>query len=162
MELKTFADYSTSAQTRLYEFVLDKPDACAKKFETIGPCKSIRELLAHMIGAEEAWCARIQGNELPPRYEGRAPEDISAIFADWRAQRGITQSAVDNASPAELARSVHVRLLSINAEIDLTIEQMLFQIFNHENFHRGQCSMLLQMQGIDPPFFDYTLEFLRR
>jgi uncharacterized damage-inducible protein DinB len=162
MELKTFASYSTSAQSRLYEFLLDKPEACAKPFETIATFKSIHDLLAHMIGAEEAWCARILGNELPPRYEQRAPESVSAIYADWQAQRQITQSIVDNADTAELSRSVPVTLQTINAQMVLTVELMLFQIFNHENYHRGQCSMLLQTQGIDPPPFDFVLEFMPR
>jgi uncharacterized damage-inducible protein DinB len=160
MELKTFSAYSTSAQSRLYEFLLDKPEACAKTFETIASFKSIRDLLAHTVGAEEAWCARILGQELPPRYERRAPESVSEIYTDWRAQRQITQSIVDHADPSEMSRSVLVKLQTINAQMELTVEQMLFQIFNHENFHRAQCSTFLQMQEIDPPLFDFIFEYM--
>ncbi|HEX5323245.1 MAG TPA: DinB family protein [Capsulimonadaceae bacterium] len=162
MELKTFAAYSTSAQTRLYKFLLDKPEACASTFETIASFKSIHDLLAHMIGAEESWCARILGEELPPRYEGRAPESVAAIYADWRAQRKITESILEGAGAAELSRSLAVTLRVIDAQLQLTVEQILFQIFNHENFHRAQCSLLLQMQGIDPPLFDFVVEYMAR
>lgn len=162
MEIKTFAAYSLSAQTRLFEFLLDKPDACARAFETIAGFKSIHDLLAHMIGAEEAWCARILGEELPPRYEQRAPESVTAIYADWQAQRNITQSIIDRSDAGDLARSVPVTLKAINVQMELTVEQILFQIFNHENFHRAQCSTFLQMQEIDPPLFDFVLEYMPR
>jgi len=155
MELITIARYSTAAQELLYEFVIDRPQCWSEPIETLSQHRTIRALLAHSLGAEMRWNARIKGEPQPPRYESTAPSDISQIHKDWRRQRELTTSIIQSADRAELDRVLDVTIPMWLYNGKLSVEEILFHIFSHENYHRGQCSMLLQHQAIDPPNFDY-------
>jgi uncharacterized damage-inducible protein DinB len=156
MELITIAHYSTDAQELLFEFVIARPETWTESLETISQHRTIRTLLAHCVGAEMRWLARIQGKAQPERYESAAPADVNQIHADWREQRDVTLSIIQSADQVELNREIAVSIPAQNYSDNLTIDEIVFHILNHENYHRGQCSMLLQHLAVDPPNFDYT------
>jgi uncharacterized damage-inducible protein DinB len=160
VDIVSIVQYSTSAQQRLYDFLSDKPGAVSYKVDTLAEFKSIRDILVHLNGAEERWTKRIVGYELPQRYEASAPDSMHELYADWRRLRSATEAAARAADADELKRAIPVKLQTSRITLTLTIEQILFHILNHENFHRGQCSMLLQQQKIDPPYFDFIYDFM--
>ena len=160
MDIVSLVQYSTNAQTRLYEFLADKPEALSFEVDTLSPFKTIRDLVAHITGAEQRWTPRILGHDLPPRYEDSAPTSVDALFEDWKSIRSETTGAAQSANRTELDRVILVTLQSSDVSFNLTVEQILLHIINHENFHRAQCSMLLQLQKFDPPYFDYVFEFM--
>jgi uncharacterized damage-inducible protein DinB len=162
MDIVSIFQYSTGVQRRLYDFLVDKPEAVAYQSDTIAEFKSVHDLLAHLNGCEQRWIVRILDQPIPERYELRAPEATHELYDDWRRLRSITEAAARDADPAELARPLSVKLQTSSITFTLTVEQILFHIVNHENFHRGQISMLLQQQHIDPPFFDYVYDFMPR
>jgi uncharacterized damage-inducible protein DinB len=157
MELITIARYSTSAQEHLYEFVIGHPETWSEPLETISQHRTIRALLAHGIGAEQRWVARINGEPQPERYETSAPVDVVHIHKDWRKERDRTMSIIHEADRAEMDRRIDVSIPAMNWSGTLTVEEILFHILNHESYHRAQVSMLLQHQAVDPPNFDFTL-----
>jgi uncharacterized damage-inducible protein DinB len=161
MDLEPLLTYSTNAQTRLYEFLLQHPESIEKEFDTIAQFKTIRRQLAHVTGAEQRWTTRIVGTYPPAtRYEDIAPKDIQSIYNDWKSLRAETHSAL--ATCTDLNRVLEIKLGTGEPPFPLTIEQILIHVVNHENFHRGQCSMMLQLQHIDPPYFDFIFEYMGR
>jgi uncharacterized damage-inducible protein DinB len=162
MDIISIVQYSTNAQSRLYDFLLDKPHAVGYHADTLAQFKSIRDILIHLIDAEQRWTNRILGLELPQHYHADAPDMTQELYDDWRHIRAKTESAARSADAVELERSIEVKLQTTGIVFTISVEQMLYHIVNHENFHRGQCSTLLQLQKIDPPYFDFIYDFMPR
>jgi uncharacterized damage-inducible protein DinB len=134
------------------------PDVFDQPFETLSSFKCIRLLVAHMAGAEERWVLQRLCNTPPgPRLEERAPESLDGVFDEWERIRANTRAFVAALDIAGLSGMIPVSLPHHGYEGRKTVEQILFQVFNHQTYHLGQISMTLQRLGIDPPNFDYIL-----
>ncbi|MDQ2800410.1 MAG: NUDIX domain-containing protein, partial [Armatimonadota bacterium] len=132
--------------------VLDKP------FETIAQYSPISQLVAHMIGAEQRLTQeRLYQEERPPRYEEQAAKTQEVLFADWDTIRARTLTFAERADTDALARVVVFGLPQMGETMEVTVEEVLLHICNHQTWHLGQVSMALQQMGIDPPNFDYVL-----
>ena len=117
--------------------------------------RSIRYIVSHMAAAEERWIERrIHGREITD-YEERAPDSVAGVFEDWEQIRGRTLEYVRGLNPDDFQR-VYTIALRNEVTLSLTVEQILFHIFNHETHHRAQISMALQQCGVDPPEFDFV------
>ncbi len=124
-------------------------------FETTSQWNTIRLLLAHTIGAEERLVTvRLLQDPLPVTYEQRAASDPHSLYRDHQTIRAATYAYLDLLTDAELEDETEVWRLN---DRPLTRGDILFQILNHENYHRGQVIMALQRLGVDPPNFDYVL-----
>jgi uncharacterized damage-inducible protein DinB len=147
--------YSDNCRRLLRETLLAHPDTFDVPFETTSQWNTIRLLVAHSIAAEERWITlRIQGKPLPVGYEERAATTIEGLFADADTFRDATNTYRLTLSDADYDRLLSHCPPPMN---NLRISDALFQIFNHENYHRGQIIMTLQRMGIDPPNFDFIL-----
>ena len=150
--------YSDACNRLLAQTLCDAPQTFSAPFETMSNFRSIREIIAHIIGAEERWIKyRIQGETVPIIYEKRAAETIDGIFADANAIRAQTRAYLATLTSADLDKTIELNLPQLNYQGTLTIAEVLFHILTHETHHRGQIVMALQRQGIDSPNFDYVL-----
>ena len=159
--LRDLYRYSDNCRKLLRETLEANPQAFDTRFPTTGQYDTVRMLLAHSVGAEERWIERrIRGGAVID-YEGRAGSTIVGLFGDWDGIRERTYGLMDGLGPGGLERIIDVELGSgagtSSWRGQLTIEQILFHIVNHEVHHRAQVSMALQQMGIDPPNFDYVL-----
>ncbi len=154
MELQTILQYSDKSRTLLRETLAANESLFERAFATTSEFTSIRKLLTHIIGAEERWLARIEDRERPPRYEELTAKSLGEMWDDWDRVRAVTRQCL---SAADLSRTLHVELPMWQYQRELTVEQILFHVFNHETHHRAQISMLLQHFGVDPPNFDFVL-----
>jgi uncharacterized damage-inducible protein DinB len=155
MDLRSLFAYSENARHLLRETLESNPEVFDATFETCAGRNSIRGLLAHILGAEERWIeVRIGGRDIIP-YEDRLAETVTAMFQDWNAIRERTMAYLDRLAPEQMSEVV-VRKHH-GWQDDLTNEQVLFHLINHETHHRAQISMQLQQRGIDPPNFDFCL-----
>lgn len=154
MDLPMILQYSDKARTLLHETLAAHESLFDRPFVTTSQFTSIRQLLAHVIGAEERWLARIEERERPPRYEDQSATTLEAMWNDWEHVRDVTRRCLPS---ADLARPIHVEMPIFQYDREVTIEQILFHVFNHEAHHRAQISMLLQHFGADPPNFDFVL-----
>lgn len=155
MDIQDLITYSNNCRAVLRETLEANPAAFTAEIQTMSQYNSVRLLLAHSIGAEERWIERRIHDRDIVNYEERAGTTVGDIYADWEVIRERTTAYVDHCGPDDLARTYTISLGP--KELTLTVEQMLFQIFNHETHHRGQISMALQQMGVDPPNFDYVL-----
>ena len=151
-ELLAYADWSRAVLKSTVEANAETWD---REIETLSNFKSIRALTAHIAAAEERWVMRILGKPRPdPGYEDRAGSSIDEVFKGWDSIRAATHAVVSKASDSDLSAVHHISLPHWGLEFDRSVEQMLFQVFNHQTYHIGQISMSLQRWGIDPPNFD--------
>jgi uncharacterized damage-inducible protein DinB len=155
MDIRTLFDYSENARRLLRETLLAQPEAFDRPFETLADYASIRQLVAHIIGAEVRWITQRIGGQAVVRYEERVAESVEGVFADWDGIRATTRAFVDAQDAAGLSRSLPITLGEWRG--NLTVEQILFHLINHETHHRAQISMALQQMQIDPPNFDFVL-----
>jgi uncharacterized damage-inducible protein DinB len=150
--------YSDNCWRLLDETLATCPEAWERPFETTSHWNSVRLLLAHTIGAEERWITRrLQDLALPVIYEQRAAPDRSGLWRDHQAVRAATYACLERLTDAELGEEMSVEMAQGEFRVRLTRADMLFQILNHENYHRGQVITALQRLGVDPPNFDYVL-----
>jgi uncharacterized damage-inducible protein DinB len=150
--------YADNTRKLLHSVLRDNLEAFTKPIETIGEYKSIRALVAHIAAAEERWIvSRLGGVAIPVRFEDRAPLEVEAVFHDWEGFRAKTHAYVNTLDKTGLYGLIPIKLPQLGIDSKMTVEQILFHLFNHQTFHLGQVSMALQQLGIDPPNFDYVL-----
>ncbi len=161
MDIRRLLTYSDNCRRLLQDTIAAHPEAFDAPIDTIGEYKSVHALIAHCIGAEQRWTEqRIHGQLGSARYEDRAAETLTGLFADWGHVRAKTRAVIDaDRDAANVPRLHHDVALTETrggrADV-LTVEECLFHVFNHQTFHLGQISMALQQQDIDPPDLDYV------
>lgn len=158
MDIRRLLVYSDNAKALLHETLAAHPDAFDAPFSTVAVYKTIHELVAHMVGAEQRWTiGRLYGEPRPARYEDAPAAALDGLFADWETIRVRTRAFVVAADDAVLTRIIPVTLPQWAAACELTTEEILFHLVNHQAFHTAQISMALQQRQIDPPNFDFVL-----
>lgn len=159
MDVRRQLAYADSARLLLRQTLEANPLTFDRRFETTGRYHTIRELVAHLIGAEQRWTlGRLYGQPRPPRYEDAPSQTIAGLFGDWETIRARTWAAfVSEADAGTLARVIAFEMPPGGETVSLTVEEILFHVCNHQSWHLGQISMAWQQMGVDPPDFDYVL-----
>ena len=162
MDIRRLLDYTDNCRRLLRTTLEDQTDAFEQPIPTTGQYRTVRELVAHCVGAEQRWTEqRLLGLLGTARYEDHAAQTLPALFADWELVRAKTRGFLDDCLDAGHASRLHQEIafsLPQWGHTDvLTVEEMLFHVFNHQTYHLGQISMALQQMGVDPPNFDYVL-----
>jgi uncharacterized damage-inducible protein DinB len=110
---------------------------------------SVRDTLAHIMGAEWLWLERFQG-----RTPGGLPSadqfaDLATLRARWTQFESELLSYVGGLSAADLERSFEYRDLKGNPHSNV-LWQTLQHLANHGTYHRGQVTTLLRQLGAKP------------
>lgn len=156
MEIADLLAYSDAGIDRLHVTLVAHPEPFDAKFETISNFKSIRDLVSHMIGAEERWLGRMQQCAHSERYEDRAASTVDGIFSDWHALRQNTRSYLASLDDNSLVSAIPIVSAGRQHPVLMTPVQVVYHLVNHQTFHTGQISTILQRISIDPPNFDYA------
>lgn len=157
MDLLRIASHSNRAREALREFLAGRETLVTRPFETTSSFNTIAALLAHSAGAEERWLARVRGVDAGERLEARIASSPLSVWTEWDRIRAVTMEFLGCSDDARLDSEVEFELAQWQTKGRLTTREVLFHVFNHENYHRGQISMVLQQFGEDPPNFDYPL-----
>ncbi len=156
MDLSDLFRYSDKCRKVLREALEANPAVWTRPIEpALQEFTTIREIAVHTAGAEERWVKMRIGGEAVPFYKDRAPVGIAEVFADWDRFRNETYAFLGRQSEKSLQKAYHVTLGEDIWTGDLTAEQILFHVLNHETHHRAQVSMAMQQMNLDPPDFDY-------
>jgi uncharacterized damage-inducible protein DinB len=110
---------------------------------------SVRDTLAHIMGAEWLWLERFQG-----RTPGGLPSadqfaDLASLRACWTQFEAELLSYVNGLSAADLERSFDYKDLKGNLHSNV-LWQTLQHLANHGTYHRGQVTTLLKQLGAKP------------
>lgn len=110
---------------------------------------SVRDTLAHILGAEWIW---------HERWHGRSPKtlllpgdfpDLASIRARWGDVESDSRKFVGGLNEATLARVHEYRLVSGVASAQ-PLWQLIQHLVNHGSYHRGQITMMLRILGAKP------------
>ena len=117
-----------------------------------GDTARARELLAHVIGAETVWLARIEGRESELAvWPDLTLDECEVASARVRAGYDALLARLDD---AEAARLVHYRN-SAGREFDTAVSDILLHVAMHGAYHRGQVALLVRTGGSVPMPTDY-------
>ena len=123
---------------------------------------SLRDTLAHLVGAEWVWLERWRGRS-PTAAEAQefAAEKfptLGAIEARWRAVEQDMRAYL--AGLAEEALALPLTYTNLKGETwTYPLWQTLFHIVNHQTYHRGQVTTLLRQLGAQAASIDYLVAY---
>jgi len=120
--------------------------------------RSIRDILVHMVGAEQGWIHVVIAGKPRARPRPEAFGDLEAISTLWRPQRDATV-ALAGALTAEEWRSRRPLPSGWDVEGYLDpahpgdsqqtagVDEIFWHVVTHEQYHRGQIFTRLAMLG---------------
>jgi uncharacterized damage-inducible protein DinB len=114
---------------------------------------SLRDTLAHLVGAEWIWLERCRGRS--PRALPAAEEfpTLAAIGQRWIAVEKDGREFLAGLNEAALARPLsYINMSGENWTYPLW--RALLHLVNHQTYHRGQVATLLRQLGVQPPQVD--------
>ena len=110
---------------------------------------SVRDTLAHILGAEWIWHERWRGRSPTTLLTAAEFPDLASIRARWSAVESDVRTLVEGLDEARLARVHEYRLVSGLASAQ-PLWQLIQHLVNHGSYHRGQITMMLRILGTKP------------
>jgi uncharacterized damage-inducible protein DinB len=108
--------------------------------------------LAHVLGAEHVWLARLEGR--PARVAVWPTLSVDACETLARETQTGFRAFLDRQDEAALERTVHYRN-SVGAEFDSKVSDILLHVALHGSYHRGKVAAALRGSGAEPAPTDY-------
>jgi uncharacterized damage-inducible protein DinB len=113
--------------------------------------------LAHLLGTEHVWLARLEGRPATVAVWPKLSIDECEALA--RETPAGLQAYVERTGDAALERMVHYRN-SAGAEFDTKASDILLHVALHGMYHRGKVAAALRAAGAEPAPTDY-IAFVR-
>lgn len=110
--------------------------------------RSVRDTMAHIMGAEALWLERFQGRTATLASGDQFP-DLTSLRARWAEVERNLLAYVGGLSAGDLERSFDYRDLKGNPHTSL-LWQTLQHVANHSTYHRGQVTTLFRQLGAKP------------
>jgi uncharacterized damage-inducible protein DinB len=113
--------------------------------------------LAHVLGAEHVWLARLEGRPASvPVWPELSVDECEALARETQAA---FHTFVERQDETTLERTVHYRN-SVGAEFDTKVSDILLHVALHGSYHRGKVAAALRASGAEPAPTDY-IAFVR-
>jgi uncharacterized damage-inducible protein DinB len=122
---------------------------------------SVRDTLAHIMGAQWVWLERFNGRLPAGLPKATEYEDLRGLHARWNETEQALLAYVSGLSATDLARNFEYRDLKGNFHSNL-LWQTLQHLANHGTYHRGQVTTLLRQLGAQPVSTDLIAFFRER
>lgn len=113
---------------------------------------SIGEIIRHIVSTESGWIEKTLYGSPKDEGEGVDIGDSSSLISYRDRVRSVTNARIDGAdldAPFAMPEFPDGWRPLEEANVRWIFEH----VFGHENYHLGQCVMLLRMQGIEYPLF---------
>ena len=147
MELDRFLESWDRVRAVTLKAAAAMPEAEAD-FRPVPEVFSFRELLAHILGAEQVFVGGVTAGrwERPPA-DG-APPDIPVLLERMEKVHADSKARLAGLDQATLGQVV-------KAPFGVGLPRMgfLWLLRDHEVHHRGQMYTYLRLKGVTPPFF---------
>jgi len=112
---------------------------------------SVRDLLAHLMDAEDFWIGSVVLGGKHLKFEPERYPDLSSLKADWDKIRDRTGRVFATLTD-ELLRQI--RTVPGEAGTTFEVDRILWRFLAHEIHHGGQICMLMREKGFEPPVLD--------
>lgn len=106
--------------------------------------RSIRDILVHLIAAEAYWIGYVIQRKPRERIRPEAFADLDAILARWKPQRQATGEFLSGLTPQTRASR---RPFPWDASQSASVEEIVWHVVTHEQYHRGQMFTRLALLG---------------
>ena len=145
--------YNTWANRRLFDAVA-RLDSGQFTRNVGGSYPSIQSTLTHIVWVEWLWVERWQGHS--PK-EVFAPQDFPAasdLASRWSQIQAAQETFVQSLAPEDLLRVI--RYTNRAGEVwEYALWRMLYHLFNHSTYHRGQVTNMLRLLDAQPASTDF-------
>lgn len=114
--------------------------------------RSIRDILLHLVSAERYWLRYVVHGE--PRWRPQVEDfpNLDRILDLWLPQRGAT---LDFLGTLDGERRLERRPFPWDAQQSASVEEIVWHVVSHEQYHRGQVFTRLALLGRrDLPDYD--------
>lgn len=112
-------------------------------------------IMTHIANIENYYNDAIEGQKMVvARHSTKTWNELAPVEAYWREARGRTHKNVDDLSEADLVREIPIDVEGF-AKKSYTVEELLFTIFTHEQWHRGEIMAAFWSKNVEPPKVDY-------
>lgn len=158
--IRLLYDYSTWANHHMLESCAALTDEQFTR-DLGSSHRSVRDTLAHILGAEWVWYERFQGRSpaaLPPGMEFPGLANVRARWAEFEPS---LMSFVAGLTAEDLARVYEFRTMK-GIVYPNTLWQALQHVVNHGSYHRGQVATLLRQLGAKPNYTDLIYFYRER
>ncbi len=148
---RTLLTYEREANARVIASLRSIPEPNQKS----DTAKRARGIFGHMQNARHLWLSRLGGCK--PRPWVMFPDlPIDALDDDARVLDGLWQNYLAGLSNADLSRDIDYQSTD-GSRFRSTMSEIITQIFNHSNYHRGQIAMLVKQSGGESASTDFIV-----
>ena len=145
--LKQMAVYNVWAHKKIMDAVLSIPVE-KQKAEIPSSFSSLEKTILHLWDAESIWWQRMKLHErlmIPSEnFKGTTVEAVNGLLS----QSTLWEEWVNNVSDNMLEHVFEFRNKK-GDQIKMPIWQMLFHVFNHGTYHRGQLVNMFRQLGVE-------------
>jgi len=154
--LQQLAAYNIWANERLIDCMMALPEEWFMK-ELAGSFPSLHATLMHILDAESIWWQRMKMQEIittpSAHFKGTTYDLTQALML----QNKLWESWIATASLPALEHVFHYQNTK-REQFKQPVYQMLFHVFNHGTYHRGQfVTMLRQLEVQKIPATDFIV-----
>jgi uncharacterized damage-inducible protein DinB len=148
-DLRTLLDYHYWARDRLLAAVEAlTPEQFTRDLGN--SFRSVRDTVAHIVGAETAWLSRWQGHSPIALLSTDQFPDMAAVRKVWSSLENQVRAFLDNLGEHGVSKVFEYKMLS-GAPGSSPYWQMQQHVVNHASYHRGQVVTMLRQLGAQPP-----------
>jgi uncharacterized damage-inducible protein DinB len=115
---------------------------------------SVRDTLAHILGAEWIWLERWQGRSPAALLSAADFTSTQSLEARWQAVEGERGRFIEDLTPARLQEEISYTNLR-GQRYAYPLWQQMVHVVNHSTYHRGQITTLLRQLGADAVATDF-------
>lgn len=152
-DIRLLFDYSYAATQRILAAAARLEDDVFAATPPIGGSPSVRDMLVHVLDAEQSWRRRLQRDEYIPEPD-LDPNDYPTVgaFADaWRVNEQEMRDWLATLDDAAVAAAIYR---------GRPLWCYLLHVCNHGMQHRSEAAMILTHFGASPGDLDFSF-FLR-
>ncbi|MBI4392685.1 MAG: DinB family protein [Euryarchaeota archaeon] len=112
-------------------------------------------IMTHIANIENYYNDALEGEKMMvARHSTKEWGELVPVEAYWRAARSRTHKNVDGLSETDLLRQIPIEVEGF-AKKDFTVQDLVFTIFTHEQWHRGEVLAAFWSKNVEPPKVDY-------
>jgi uncharacterized damage-inducible protein DinB len=119
---------------------------------------SVRDTLAHILGAEWVWLERWQGRSPEALLDPAVFPTVQSLESRWKIVEREQMQFIEALTPQRLREELaYINLRGQRYSYPLW--QQLVHVVNHSSYHRGQITTLLRQLGAEAASTDFLVYF---
>jgi uncharacterized damage-inducible protein DinB len=107
---------------------------------------SVRDTLAHILGAEWIWLERWQGRSPKALLEAATFPKVESLESRWETVEHDQKQFIEALTPQRLAEEL-AYLNQGGQRYSYPLWQQMVHVVNHSSYHRGQITTMLRQLG---------------